>query len=445
MTKTAQATAQIEPPDRTSPEYRAKGRRALGGAMFGFFVDMYDIYLPVIALAPAMAYFAATDTSSIDMAIFTALIFVASIIGRPLGSIIFGPMGDRLGRRRTTLIAAGGSAVCTGAMTVLPGFATIGVAALVLLVVLRLFDGIFLGGEYTAANPLAMEYAPKNRRGVYGSMINMGYPLALGTITIVTIATLAAFPAGGADAPYSEWGWRIPFGIGFVLCSTLFVLYWKAVPESELWAKVPESGNPLKVLFSGKNLKAFGIAFIVGSGCWLTLNGTVGVFSSHFSGLGVDVSRINVIILVAAGLGVVLFPLVGHLGQLCGRREVLMTLGGINLVVGSLTLSLAILFRDEVFLVVFAGVAIIGGLLVWAMITAFLMELFPTEVRASGYGIAYSLPSVIPAFYAYYMVGLGNFMNYDYTPVVILAAGGVLLFVGGYVAKDLRHLELEDV
>ncbi|GAA3725724.1 MFS family permease [Spinactinospora alkalitolerans] len=430
---------------QSAPGQRAKRRRALGGAMFGFFVDMYDIYLPVIALTPAMAYFTATGSSDVDVAVFSALIFVASIVGRPLGSLIFGPMGDRLGRRRTTLIAAGGSAVCTGIMTVMPGFHTIGVAALVLLVVLRLLDGVFLGGEYTAANPLAMEYAPRNRRGVFGSLINMGYPAALGFITIVTMLTLALFPTGGPDAPYSVWGWRVPFAVGFVFCVALFVLYWRSVPESELWTEVPEAGNPLKVLFSGRNLASFGVAFIVGSGCWLTLNGTVGVFSSHFGGLGVDVSRINLIILVSAAIGMVLFPFVGHLGQRFGRRQVIMVLGGVNLVVGPVALGLAVSQSDALAVIPFTVVAIIGGLFVWAMITAFLMELFPTEVRASGYGIAYSLPSMIPAFYAYYMVWLGDVMPYDYTPVVVLAAGGALLLVGGYLAKDRRHMELAEV
>ena len=89
-----------------------------------------------------------------------------------------------------------------------------------------------------------------------------------------------------------------------------------------------------------------------------------------------------------------------------------------------------------------AAVAIVGGLAVFAMITAYIMEMFPTEVRSSGYGIAYSLPSVIPAFYPYYMLWLGNAMNYDYTPLVILAAGSVFLLVGSYISKDLRHVHL---
>lgn len=431
--------------DSRTPEYRAKGRRTLGAAMFGFFVDMYDIYLPVIALTPAMVYFAATGSSTIDMAVFTSLIFIASIIGRPLGSIIFGPMGDKLGRRKVTLIAAGGSAVCTGMMTVMPGYETLGIWALIILVVLRLFDGLFLGGEYTAANPLAMEYAPRRKRGVAGSMINMGFPAALAFITIVTIVTSNFFPTGGADAPYSVWGWRIPFAIGFIFCSSLFFLYLRAVPESELWTKMDKAGNPLKILFTGKNLKAFGIAFVVGTGLWLTLNGTVSVFSSHFGGLDVERSTINATILISAAISVGLFPLTGAAGQHYGRRPVLMVLGLANMLIGTTALVLAIHFRETMLFPVFSIVALVTGLLIWAIITAFLIELFPTNVRASGYGIAYSLPSIIPAFYAYYMLGLESIMDYAYTPVVILALGGLFLLIGGYLSKDARHIELEEV
>lgn len=431
--------------DTDSPEFRAKGRRALGAAMYGFFVDMYDVYLPVIVLAPALVYFSATGASGVDTAVFTALIFVASILGRPLGSLIFGPLGDTLGRRKTTLIAAAGSAVCTGLIAMLPGYATIGVWALVLLVTLRLLDGVFLGGEYSAANPLAMEYTRTERRGVAGSMINMGYPLALATITIVTIITMQFFPVGDATSAYAVWGWRIPFIIGFFLCSSLFFYYLMAVPESEIWTKMPKrTGNPLKELFSGANAHSFAVAFIVGSGAWLTLNGSIGMFSGHFRRLDVSDGTINTVILISAIVGAALFPVVGAAGQRFGRREVIMTIGAACLLVGSTAIGLAVYFVDSSSFVLLAVLGILPGLTIWAMITAFLMELFPTSVRASGYGVAYSLPSVVPAFYGYYMVGLGNFMDYDYTPVVIGGLGALCLVVGGYIAKDLRHVSLDD-
>lgn len=433
-------------PEHRDEEYRRKGRRALGAAIFGFFVDMYDVFLPAIVLAPAMVYFLPPDSDKVNTAIFFALIFVASLVGRPLGSLIFGPLGDKIGRRRTTLIAAAGSAACTGIMTFMPGYATIGIWALTLLIILRLFNGVFIGGEYSAANPLAMEYTPREKRGIAGSMINMGFPLGLAAITVVTLVTMAAVPGGGADSPYAVWGWRIPFLIGFVLCTSLFLYYLFSVPESDIWRK--ETGdkvNPLKELFSRKNAKSFGTAFIVGTGAWFVLNGTVSIFSGHFRALGVPDIRISTTILVSALLGALLFPLVGAAGQKHGRRQVITAIGFGCILVSSTALWLAVTFSGTAAMVPLAVLAIVPSMLIWAMITAFLMELFPTNIRASGYGVAYGLPSLIPAFYAYYMSGLGTFMSYDYTPVVIVAAGGLFIVLGGILARDRRHLELESI
>jgi MFS family permease len=316
----------------------------------------------------------------------------------------------------------------------------------VILIVLRLLDGIFLGGEYSAANPLAMEYTRRERRGVVGSMINMGYPLALATITLVTIATMHFFPVGDASAPYSVWGWRIPFIIGFVLCSSLFFYYLTSVPESEIWTKVPDrKEHPLKELFSAAHAKSMGIAFLVGTGAWLTLNGSIGMFSSHFRRLEVSDSTINTVLLVAALIGASLFPLIGAAGQRFGRRYVIMGIGLACLVLGSGCVALAVGNVGSSSFIPLAVLGLLPGLTIWAMITAFLMELFPTSVRASGYGVAYTLPSIVPAFYGYYMVWLGDVMNYDYTPVVIGGLGAVCLIIGGFVAKDLRHVDLDDM
>ena len=432
-------------PSQDDAEHKKKGHRALRAAMFGFFVDMYDVYLPVIALAPAIAYFSATGSSSIEMATLTAAIFAASLVGRPLGSIIFGSMGDRLGRRRTTIVVSAGFTVCTGLIVFVPSYASIGVLSPILLVLLRLLDGIFLGGEYTAANPLAMEYAPRERRGLYGSLLNIGYPAALGFITIITMITIQIFPTGGIDSAYVVWGWRIPFVIGFLLSGMLFLYYLRSVPESELWTKMAKVKSPLRTLFSGRHLRSLGTAFVVGSGAWLTLDGTIGAFSGHFKKLGTEVSVINTVVLISAAIGVCVFPLVGAAGQRFGRREVFLVLGAANLVVTPVAFGLAVRNAIDPALVIFFGsLSIILALLVWAMITAYIMEMFPTEVRSSGYGIAYSLPSVLPAFYTYYMLALGNVMPYDYTPVVIIAVGGLLLLVGAWISKDLRHVHLED-
>lgn len=423
-----------------------RGRRALRAAMFGFFVDMYDIYLPVVVLGPAIGYFTAPDLTAVQKATLTSAIFAVSLIGRPLGSVIFGAMGDRLGRRRTTLLAVTGCTVCTGLIALLPGHSAVGGLAPVLLVALRLLDGVFLGGEYTAANPLAMEYAPRSRRGLHGSLLNIGYPMALAVITVLTMLLLRVIPSAGHGSAYVVWGWRIPFGIGVLLSGAVAVYYLRTVPESELWTRLAKANSPLRTLFSGRNRRSLGRAFVVGTGMWLTLDATVGVFAGHFQSLGTASSVVDTAILAASVTGIGLFPLIGIAGQRFGRRQVFVVLGLLNLVTAPALLGIAIAnAHTAAVVVVSGGLALVCALTVWAVISAFLMEMFPTEVRSSGYGIAYSLPSVIPACYPYIMIGLSSVIPYGYTPVVLLALGGLFLVVGSWRSPDLRPVELADI
>jgi MFS family permease len=424
---------------------RKKGLTALRGATFGFFVDMFDVYLPVIVLAPAIVYFTPQNLSNTAQTTVLYMVFAVSLIGRPLGALIFGPLGDRIGRRKTTTIVAAGFTICTGLIAVLPGYGTWGFVPIVVLILLRLLDGMFLGGEYSAANPLAMEYAPRSRRGFYGSIINTGYPLALAVITILTILTLQVFPAGSSSSAYAVWGWRIPFVIGFVLSAGVFFFYLKSVPESDLWIKAEKGAKPLRVLFSGTNARSLAQVFVVMTGAWLTLNAVAGTVPGLLkTTLGVSPESTNIVVVVGAIVAVVLFPFVGALGQRYGRRRLLIILGLLNLVVTPVLYVFAVNGGGSSLLqlVVLIGIVEVVTLLIWAIVTAYITESFPTSVRASGYGIGYSLAAILPAFYSYYMLGLANFIPYRYTQVVLLGLGGLLLVVGAFIGKDNRHYEM---
>src|SRR6266571_3174890 len=220
-------------------------RRAVQAACFGFFVDMFDVYLPIAVLAPALSYFIPAGLSGTTQATIFYVVFAVTLIGRPLGAAIFGHFGDQMGRRQTTLISVAGFGIVTLVIATLPGYNAWGNAAVAALIVLRLLDGIFIGGEYTAANPLAMEYSPKEKRGLYGSLIHVGYPAALLCASLLTALMLTVAPGGDAASPYAIWGWRVPFLIGALLSGALFLYYYWLVPESELWRTAPKSAAPL--------------------------------------------------------------------------------------------------------------------------------------------------------------------------------------------------------
>ena len=426
-------------------ETRRKGKLALRGATFGFFVDMFDVYLPVIVLAPAIVYFTPSNLSSTAQTTVLYMVFAVSLIGRPLGALIFGPLGDRIGRRKTTIIVAAGFTICTGIIAVLPGYDVAGFLPIIVLIVLRLLDGMFLGGEYSAANPLAMEYAPTSRRGIYGAIINAGYPLALAVITILTILTLQVFPAGTTTSAYSVWGWRVPFVIGFALSAGVFFYYLKSVPESELWVKAAKGATPLRDLFSGTNARSLAQVFVVMTGAWLTLNAVAGTVPGLLkTTLGVSPEWTNIVVVSGALVAVVLFPFMGALGQRYGRRRALIILGLLNVIVTPVLYIMAVNSGKSSLLqlVILIGLVEVFTLLIWSIVTAYITESFPTSVRASGYGIGYSLAAILPAFYSYYMLGLASFMPYQYTQVIVLALGGILLVVGALLGRDNRHYDM---
>ena len=216
----------------TSGHTDARANSSIRAGVLAFFVDQFDIYLPVLVLAPVLGYFQPPDIPASSAAILSAVIFASTLVFRPVGAAIFGHLADTTGRKNATLIAVAGFGSVTLLIAALPGQQTIGIWSIVLLIALRSLNGIFLGGEYSAAVPLAMEWSPKRRRGYVGGLILAGSPAAYGTIAALTIVLLQLLPSAGPDSAYAQWGWRIPFLIGAALAGVLFVHYYRSVEES---------------------------------------------------------------------------------------------------------------------------------------------------------------------------------------------------------------------
>src|SRR5919205_4653564 len=301
-----------------------RAKHAIRGAWFGFFVDMFDIYLPIVVLAPALAYFVAPDLDAVTKSVISGSIFAATLLGRPIGSFIFGHFADAIGRRRMTIMSVSGFGVVTLLMALLPGYEQWGIAAVILLIALRLIDGVFLGGEYTSANPLAMEYSPKEKRGFYSAFVMSGYPVAYAAISAITLGLLFLLPAGDINSPYVQWGWRIPFLIGAALAFAFLIYFVRSVRESELFEESGGSEAPLRSLFRGQNLKNFLQVFVLMSGFWLTLQ-TIAAILPGLLGDPVGLSKTNTTItLVVANVALVGgYVASGMISQRVGRRPFL--------------------------------------------------------------------------------------------------------------------------
>jgi len=421
-----------------------KGRKAVWGAFVGFFVDMFDVYLPIVVLAPATIYFVSSDLSAPATAIVSGSIFAATLVGRPLGAIIFGHFADAIGRRRTTIISITGFGVCTLLMGLLPGYQQWGVAAVIALIILRLVDGAFIGGEYSAANPLAMEYSPKEKRGLYAGIIQSGYPLAFAAISAITAVLLFLLPADGLNSPYVQWGWRIPFFIGAVLAFVMAAYFYFFVDESELFEASGGTESPLKTLFSGENLKNFLQVFVLMSGFWLSLNTVSAVLPGLLrSQVGLSNTNVTITLVIAYITVALAFVGAGVLSQRIGRRTLLMWLGGLMAVVGTFLYYLLIGTAPDNLLMVILLTTIITVLVSsnWGLATSYINERFHTSVRASGFGIGYSLAVILPSFYAFYQAGLAAFMPFEYTVLVLLVIGGLLILGGAAWGPETKDVD----
>lgn len=422
------------------------GPRALRAAFIGFFVDMFDMYLPIVVLGPAMSYFQPATLSPALQSTLFYIVFALSLVGRPVGATLFGHYGDKLGRRWVTIISMGGFAFVTLLIGLLPGYESWGIASIVILTLLRFVDGVFLGGEYTGANPLAMEYAPKEKRGAWAAFIHTGFPLSLAAMSLITTGLLRMLPAGAPHSPYVRWGWRIPFFLGALFASGVFLYYVKRVPESSVWAKAEKTKSPLKELFRGDNFRCLLQVFLVMSGVWFTLNAV----TSILPGVLLTVRHVSSVVvtnaqLVANLLLAVCFVPFGMLGQKIGRRTILVLMGFAGFTAGPILYYVLVRsgYRSAWRLTLLLTLVNLCATPVWAIVTSYINERFPTGVRASGYGIGFSAAAIIPAFSSFYMLGLkGLGMPYEYTEIVIFVVGGFLLLLGALSGPETKHVDL---
>ena len=434
--------------DATRVTPASSERRAVRGASLGFFIDMFDIYLPVIVLAPAMAYFIPASISDGARGILTGLIFASTLVARPLGSVLFGHLGDRIGRKRATVMAVAGAGVGTGLIALLPGYETIGLLAVVLLIAIRFVDGVFLGGEYTGAVPLAMEHSRIANRGRNAGLIAFGFPSSYVVISLLTLGVLMVAPAGDVSAAYTQWGWRIPFAVGAVISIAFAVYYSRAVDESPVWEREVKVGavrrNPLKELVGGRHRASLAQAFLLMTGVWFSSNAAIVILPPTIAPTtGLSPVQVSLALVLAFVVVAVAYPLLGMLAQRVGRRIFFMGCG----VASFLVVPLFVLFASAgvtSFWGVTALVAAIAllGVPAFGAIGAYMSERFPVAIRSTGYGVGYSLALIVPSFYAFYTGALSELMPAQFTPTVLLAVGGACMLVAGWWSPETRDVDL---
>jgi MFS family permease len=313
----------------------AEEKRVIFASSLGTIFEWYDFYLfGVLTAIIGAQFFAPLDEATRN--IFTLLAFAAGFAVRPFGALVFGRLGDLVGRKYTFLVTILIMGISTFALAFLPGYKTIGILAPIILIALRLLQGLALGGEYGGAATYVAEHAPPGRRGLYTSWIQttatVGLMLALMVILAARFSSGGgAFTPEGEKAFGQEWGgWRIPFaGSGLLLLVSVWIRV--KLAESPAFLKIKAEGKtskaPLKESFGEwKNLKIVILALL-----GLTAGQAVVWYTGQFYALyflqtflKVDGPTANVLIAVSLILGTPFFVIFGSLSDRIGRKPVIM-------------------------------------------------------------------------------------------------------------------------
>lgn len=309
----------------TSGGMTAEERKVIFASSLGTVFEWYDFYLyGSLAAIIAKQFFAGTDPNTAF--IFALLAFAAGFIVRPFGALVFGRLGDMIGRKYTflvTILIMGGSTFCVG---ILPNYATIGLAAPVILISLRILQGLALGGEYGGAATYVAEHAPHGKRGAFTSWIQTTATLGLFLSLMVILGTRRAV---GEEA-FAIWGWRVPFLVSVFL---LGVSVWirLSMNESPAFAKMKAEGKTSKAPLSEsfgkwKNLKIVILALI-----GLTAGQAVVWYTGQFYALfflqqtlKVDGVTANYLIAASLLIGTPFFIIFGSLSDKIGRKPIIM-------------------------------------------------------------------------------------------------------------------------
>jgi metabolite-proton symporter len=420
-------------------------RRVVMASLIGTTVEWYDFFLygSAAALVFNKLFFPEFDPLTGTLLAFAT--YALGFVARPVGGIVFGHFGDRIGRKRLLMLSLSLMGVATVLIGLLPTYAQIGIWAPLALIALRLVQGFAVGGEWGGAVLMAAEHGDAARRGFWASWPQAGVPAG----NLLAAAVLAIMAAVQTEADFLAWGWRVPF----VLSALLVVVGWyirNRVSESPMFEKeLDEAEAPPKVP-AMEVLRERPRALVLGAGLRVGENISYYILTVFSLTYLVDVSHesrslaLNAL-LIGAAVQFFAIPLFALLSDKIGRRPVY-AIGAFGLAAWCFVMFGLLGSGDNVSIVLALVVGLVLHGAMYGPQAAFITELFPTRIRYSGVSLAYQLTSIVAGSLAP-IIALWLYKEYDSaTPVAIYVGVACLISgVSALLARETRGLELEAI
>ena len=424
-----------------------KGQKAIvAGSFLGWSLDGYDIVLMLLVIpSVSQLFFPSEDPIFSLLATFAS--YTITLIMRPLGAAIFGIYGDKFGRKKSMIITILGFSIATFVTGLLPTHAMVGVFAPALLILTRLIQGIFAGGEWGSGAVITMESVPKQNRGLLSGFLQSGFSFGF-LLAAIAFQVITVVFVGEA---FVEFGWRILFFTGIIPgFIALFVRF--RMDESALWLE-KQQGHKLektplrKIVFGKQHRKAFFLCVFVMTGLVYMYHGSVGFLPTFLQQFGhverADVAPVMIFATVSSWLGMIF---TGWLSQKIGRKKSMIFFAVASIVI-VIPLAYGILggelLHTILFVVIYAFVISTAS----GPVPAFFSERFPTEVRNSAAGFAYNGGLIVGSWSPLIAVSLISLVQTELIPVALganIIIGSIILLIGTLLNPETKDRDLTE-
>ncbi len=419
---------------------KADRRKRLAAVGIGNFMEWFDFAIYGYFAAIIGAQFFPSGDPTAEM-LSSLAVFAVGFISRPVGALFLGPIGDKFGRRTVLIITVLGMGIITALIGLTPSYASIGIAAPIIVVVLRLLQGMMVGGEWTSAAAYIGESAPKAKRAQFASVVTATAGLAF----LIGTLTAALLQATMSEEALSSWGWRVPFIFSIVMAAVAVYIRRK-LDDTPVYEELERkrATNTIEVTSAGEKARAFILTLAFSGIFGVSLYYFVTYANNHLTG-AVGMDRMQS--LLATGAAIVIYvafnPLVGMISDRIGRRPVLLT-GVIGLAVWAIP-AFMLMNTGNPFLA-FVGLTIFSFFVACCAVmnNVLLVEVFPASVRSTGSALGYNVAYALlagpgPLIAAALVAATGSLISPAF---YVIAVAVVSLAVLIPLLKETRHVDI---